>query len=108
MKSFQESATSSAAFISLTNHIKNFKLKLRSMNAPKILTILHYLIIIYGFAMIGSFVLNYNIQINYILEQKEKFMEKGETFHIINNLLSCRMINSFILQNSNSTYTSEN
>jgi hypothetical protein len=31
------SATSSAAFISMTNNIKMFKIKLRSLNTPKLL-----------------------------------------------------------------------
>lgn len=31
------SATSSAAFISMTNSIKMFKIKLRSLNTPKLL-----------------------------------------------------------------------
>jgi hypothetical protein len=39
------SGSSSATFISMTNHVKMFKIKLRSLNTPKLLLLLNIVIL---------------------------------------------------------------
>jgi hypothetical protein len=50
------SASSSATFISMTNHVKLFKLKLRSLNTPRSLLLLNLVILAALMGAVGGLI----------------------------------------------------